>query len=216
MAKYCVIFPFLTEQKTSFSQTCKNFVHTILQLCFRKQTFTPLPREILSDMNCVVRAPGLASPSLSLTQKNDLFLRCFLILPFCKPTCWENKRIRDILKNHFYRCHNFCHLDTNLDVSEMSERQWGIVSSRLACEHVCRIFFWLLIDGEEPSPLWVVPPLGGWGWHRAVHPHQWAHPHLLSSFIREHVLTAFVLVNCWLKNTNSSPQFCGFRNPNII
>lgn len=61
---------------------------------------------------------------------------------------------------------------------------------------VCGTFSWLLIDGEEPCPLWVVPPLGGRAWYTAVHPNQWARPRLCSSFIREHVLTVFIVVNC--------------------
>lgn len=50
----------------------------------------------------------------------------------------------------------FSQLDKNVDLSRKRKSRW----KKLSHEHVCGIFFWLMIHVEGPRPLWELTLLG--------------------------------------------------------
>lgn len=53
-------------------------------------------------------------------------------------------------------------LDTNSSHLRRGNPSWRAASIRLAWEHVCEEFSWLMIDVSGPHPPRAVPPLGRW------------------------------------------------------
>lgn len=57
-----------------------------------------------------------------------------------------------------------------IDLEEITWHTREFPPSKLACEHVCRAYSWLLVNAGETNPLWTVPSEVGLGYIRKLVP----------------------------------------------